>query len=91
MQFNFKTFSAFATKAYRELGENAYTLDEVLPVSKTMAKLKALSDKEVKATPSDLLQPGDKQAGLAVQGSRPSYADEKNGDSTIKRGRKNQL
>ena len=90
MQFNFKTFSAFATKAYRELGESAYTLDEVLPVSKTMAKLKALSDKE-KAAPSDLLQPGGKQAGLTVQGSRPSYADEKNGDSTIKRGRKNQL
>jgi hypothetical protein len=44
MQFNFKTFSAFATKAYRELGESAYTLDEVLSVSKTMAKLKALSD-----------------------------------------------
>ncbi len=34
MVFNFKTFSAFATKAYKELGESPYILDEVLAVFK---------------------------------------------------------
>ena len=32
MVFDFQTISAFATKAYRELGENSYTLEEVLSV-----------------------------------------------------------
>lgn len=32
MYFNFQAFSAFAAKAYRELGEHAYTLEEILSV-----------------------------------------------------------
>lgn len=32
MLFNFQTFSAFVMKAYKELGESPYTLDEVLSV-----------------------------------------------------------
>lgn len=32
MLFDFQTFSAFAAKAYKELGGSPYTLDEVLSV-----------------------------------------------------------
>ena len=32
MQFDFKAFAVFAAKAYNELGESPYTLDDVLSV-----------------------------------------------------------
>ena len=32
MKFNFKTFSVLAEKAYQDLGDSSYTLDEVLSV-----------------------------------------------------------